>query len=198
VILLDNPSLENRQENELTLWTHPNNHRSGWISGLYPAFTIQPNYHFVAWAGCLDDSKGCNVLFRLDFINTSNGAFRNLGSWHEVYDGDVSIIDMDLSEHAGKHVRFLLTVEVVGGSPERANAFWFVPGIIQAPPPSATPTLTLTPTTTQTPTQTTTGTSTPTQTQTQTPTATPTSTATSTETPTPTATSTPTPTDTPP
>lgn len=161
VILLDNPKLENRQEDELALWAHPNNSSQGWISGMYPEFIIQPNHHFKAWAGCLDESKGCNVIFRLDFKNLLNGNIRNLGSWHEIYDGEVTKIDLDLSQHAGKHVRFILTVEVNGGDPTRANAFWFVPGIVAVFSPTATqifPTATInptfTPTATETPTET--------------------------------------------
>lgn len=154
-ILLDNPKLEIRQEDELALWTHPNNSSQGWISGMYPEFTIQPNHHFKAWVGCLDESKGCNVVFRLDFKYLLNGNIRNLGSWHEVYDGEVTKIDLDLSQHAGKRVRFILTVEVNGGDSTRSNAFWFVPGIVSLPSPTATPSPTLTqmPTDTPTPTQ---------------------------------------------
>lgn len=153
VVLLDTPKLENRQEDELALWTHPDNNSRGWISGLYPEFTIQPNHHFVAWMGCLADSKGCNVNFRLDFKNLKTGVIRNLGSWQEVYDGDVTKIDLDLSPHAGKHVRFILTVMVNGGDPARSNAFWFVPGIAKVASSSITPTISL-PTETPTPTET--------------------------------------------
>ena len=166
VILLQDPNLENRQENELALWTQPNRSGNGWISGMYPEFTIQPNQHFRAWVGCLAESKGCNVLFRLDFKNTQNGNIRNLGSWHEIYEGEVTKIDLDLSPHAGKRVRFILTVEIFGGDPSKANAFWFVPGIANVPAPIAT----LVPSATPTPT--------PTQTETPPPSATPTETVT--------------------
>jgi hypothetical protein len=161
VILLDNPNLENRQENELALWTHPNSSSSGWISGMYPEFVIQPNHHFKAWVGCLDNSKGCNIVFRLDFQNLDNGNFRTLGSWQEIYDGEITKIDLDLSPHAGKRVRFILLVEVNGDNPANADAFWFVPGIVQSQSPTpthipstATDVPTPTPTITQTPTET--------------------------------------------
>ena len=108
---------------------------------MYPEFVIQPDHHFTAWVGCLADSKGCNITFRLDFKNLANGNIRNLGSWREVYDGEVTKIDLDLSEHAGKNVRFILTVEVSGGNPALANAFWFVPGIVLRPSPTVTPTI---------------------------------------------------------
>jgi hypothetical protein len=154
VTLLDMPKLENRQEDELTLWTHPQSAQKGWISGIYPEFNIQPGHRFIAWVGCLADSKGCNVTFRLDFFNTKTGVVKSLGVWSEVYDEKITEIDLDLSEHAGKSVQFYLTVEITGGDPARANAFWFVPGIIQGSVPQITPTPTETPTTTPTPTET--------------------------------------------
>ncbi len=177
VILLDTPRLENRQEDELTLWTHPNNNSRGWISGMYPEFTIQPNQHFKAWLGCLAESKGCNVIFRLDFKNLANGNIRNLGAWQEIYDGEVTKIDIDLSQHAGKRVRFILTVLVNGGEPARANAFWFVPGIAHVPsptstqiPPTQTPTPSEVPTETPTPSEMPTESPTPTEIPTEIPT----------------------------
>jgi hypothetical protein len=173
VTLLDMPKLEYRQEDELTLWTHPQSDQKGWISGMYPEFTIKNGHRFIAWVGCLADSKGCNVNFRLDFLNTKSGSVKNLGVWHEVYDGKVTVIDLDLSQHAGKNVKFIFTVEVAGGNPARANAFWFVPGIVQAPTPTPTGTSTPTPTETSTPTPTETSTPTPTETPTPTPTETP-------------------------
>jgi len=87
-------------------------------------------------------------------LNLLNGNIRNLGSWHEIYDGEVTKIDLDLSRHAGKRVLFILTVEVNGGDPTRSNAFWFVPGIVSLPSPTATPTLPQIPTDTPTPTPT--------------------------------------------
>jgi hypothetical protein len=174
VTLLDAPKLENRQEDELTIWAHPQNIQNGWISGMYPGFTIQSGHHFIAWVGCLEDSKGCNVTFRLDFLNTKNGQVKNLGAWQEIYDGIVTVIDLDLSQHEGKVVQFILTMDVTGGDPIRANAFWFVPGIVQGAKPSATPTPRPSPTQTPTSTRTPTPTSTPTSTPSPTPTSTPT------------------------
>jgi len=183
VILLDNPRLEIRQEDELALGSHPNNSQQGWISGMYPEFIIQPDQHFTAWVGCLADSKGCNVNFLLEFYNLKNGLTRTLGTWQEAFDGQMTKIDLDLSQHAGKRVRFILRVEVHGGEPSQANAVWFVPGIAnraaptatQSPPtateiPTSTPTLTETPTSTLAPTEEPTSTPTPSETPTETPT----------------------------
>jgi hypothetical protein len=128
VTLLDNPVMENRHDDEPAIWTHPDNDDDGWITGTYPQVDVQDGHHFKAWIGCLDDSRGCNVIFRLDYqINGSS--IRNLGEWHEVYDGQATEVDVDLRDLAGKSVQFILSVEVAGGKSEQANAFWFVPAI---------------------------------------------------------------------
>lgn len=166
VTLLDAPKLENRQEDELALWTHPQSIQNGWISGTYPSFTIQPGYHFVSWIGCLEDSKGCSVTFRLDILNTKNGQLKNLAVWQEIYDGRITIVDLDLNQHAGKTVQFILKVNIAAGDPTRSNAFWFVPGIVQRTTPSETPSYTPSPTYTPKPTLTFTLTPSPTATST--------------------------------
>jgi hypothetical protein len=173
--LSNNPELENRKEDEITLLAHPNSAGNGWISGTYPLITVHDGDRFSARIGCLANSNGCNVRFKLDYLN-QNGVLRSLGSWNEVFDGNITTIDLDLSALQGRSVRFVLTVEVRGGNPDRANAFWFVPTIRHsAPPPPNTPTFTptwtpsLTPSLTLTPTPT----LTPTITETPTPTETP-------------------------
>jgi len=130
VVLLTKPYLENgRKENEPTLWTRPAVFGTGWIEGKYPEFKIKSGDHFVADIGCLDDSKGCDVTFIIGYQEGS-GSPKNLGSWHEVYDGNITSINLDLTPLAGKTVKFILTV-INNGKPYKANAFWFTPGILR-------------------------------------------------------------------
>lgn len=156
VMLLDAPRLENgRKEDEPTLWTRPQVTRGGWISGTYPAYQVKEGDHFRSAIGCLQDSKGCEVTFSLDYQDDSNKV-KNLGSWVESYDGDITSIDVDLSGLAGKRVNFILTVTTHGKS-EAANAFWLVPSIRRFTPtatPTSTQTHTSTPTATNSPTPT--------------------------------------------
>jgi hypothetical protein len=128
VIRLNNPALENRNEDEPALWLHPNHNNDSWIQGTYPAFKVKEGDHFQAWVGCLDGSDGCDVLFELGYMKP-NGRYKVLGSWHEVYEGKVTIIDLDLSNLAGDTVPFVLTMTTENGRPRRANGFWFVPRI---------------------------------------------------------------------
>lgn len=130
VLLLDNPRLENRPENEPTLWTRPNAEKGGWIDGTYPELKVKSGYHFKAWVGCLDETKGCDLTFRLRYRD-EDGDVRKLGEWREVYDGQVTVIDLDLSNLAGETVEFILSTEANTKKTDVADGFWFIPRISQ-------------------------------------------------------------------
>lgn len=191
VIKLNNPVMENGiTQTEPGLLMSPQDKNNGIFSGQYPAFTVQTGDRFRTIVSCQHNSKKCDVFLRLDYKN--NGQITTLAKWHEVYEGRVYPVDLDLSNLAGETVKFILVVDANG--PNNADrAIWLNPHIQRQGTSPFTSTPTLTPTTTHTPTPTKTATPTPTPTATFTPT--PTHTATST--PTPTFTFTPTPTDTP-
>jgi hypothetical protein len=128
VILVINPELENRNENQLTLWVHPNEERYGWIRGEYPKFDVQNGDHFKTWVGCLADSEKCSLNFHLEYMD-SGGEIHSLGSWIETYDGKVTMLDIDLSTLAGETVRFILRTEAMTKNVSAAQGFWFVPRI---------------------------------------------------------------------
>ncbi len=132
VILLGQPVLESRNENELALWARPSNGRNGWISGEYPAYTVQNQDHFLAEIGCLANSSGCDVTFQLQYM-TTKGVVKTLGTWGEVYDGKSQIIDIDLSSLVDQKLQFILTV-MNNGRAKNPNAFWFVPHISKVVP----------------------------------------------------------------
>lgn len=127
VQLLDNPRLENRYEDEPAIWVVPNRSPDGWIRGEFPEIRVRNGYHFRTWVGCLDDSQGCNVTFSLNY-RVRDGSIKNLHTWREAYDGQITMVDLDLSGLAGQSVSFILRVEVER-NPGSANAFWFVPRI---------------------------------------------------------------------
>lgn len=129
VIPVGTPNLENRLENELGLWTQPNQEEGGWIAGTFPPLTIQPGDHFIADIGCLADHPGCDVDFRLGYRPTSDETVLvQLGSWHESYDGSVQRLDFDLSGLAGQEIKLILAVAGFG-PPGQNAAFWLVPQI---------------------------------------------------------------------
>jgi hypothetical protein len=130
ISLLDNPRLESTFENELTLWAFPNPVDGGYISGEYPAFFVREGDRFRAWVGCLYESAGCQVTFRLDY-RIGDGPITTFSEWKEVYDEQITDINIDLSSLAGQNVEFALTVIGYGERPENNNAFWFVPRIVR-------------------------------------------------------------------
>jgi hypothetical protein len=163
-IKLNNPVMENGvTENAPGLLTVPQDKNNGFISGLYPAITVQQGDRFRAIVNCAHNSPKCNVVFRLDY--RLDGVVKTFASWQEVYEGGVLPIDLDLSSLAGKKVRFNLFVSANGGN-NQDNALWLNPRILrlgtppptatrtQPAPPSHTPTMTPTPTFTATPTAT--------------------------------------------
>lgn len=129
VIVLQNPDLENRQEDDPAIWMRPNHDNNGFIRGVFPDYTVKDDDHFTATIGCLDNNTGCRVQFTLSYIK-SNGDEVQLGTWDEKFDGLVREIDIDLSSLAGKEVNFVLMVEPSNNQFTKANAFWFVPQII--------------------------------------------------------------------
>jgi hypothetical protein len=187
VVKLTAPILENGvTDDEPGLFTLPQGKRNGFISGQYPAVTVQEGDRFRTLVNCEYKAKNCDVVFRLDYKN--NGRIKTLASWHEAYEGKYYPVDLDLSSLAGETVKFILVVSA-NGSPKDDNAIWLNPQIVRqgTAPATSTPTRTSTPTPTVSYTPTYTPTPTATFTFTPTPTATPTSTptATATDTPTP-------------
>ncbi len=128
VILLVDPVMEHRQDDELTLWVHPNEERYGWIQGTYPKFTVQAGDHFKTAVGCMADMKGCSITFELHYRD-SNGDLIQLGKWFEDYNESATYINIDLSGLAGQEVRFVLRVVAMTHNTDVAQGFWFVPRI---------------------------------------------------------------------
>jgi hypothetical protein len=127
VIFEDNPALENdRVENEAGLLTVPDEDGDGFIRGAYPSIRIQNGYRLRTGLACADDSKGCDVIFRIEY--RSGNETSTLGEWREVYDGQITIIDIDLSNLAGQNVQFIFTVSA-NGRFRNDNALWWVPHI---------------------------------------------------------------------
>ncbi|MBM3152677.1 MAG: hypothetical protein FJZ96_10855, partial [Chloroflexi bacterium] len=156
----DPPLLENGvPDNEPALLTFPQNVNNGYISGKYPAYTVQANDHLFAVIGCQYGATACDVVFRIDYQPAGSSTVQTLGLWQEVYDRTYRRVDIDLTPLAGQSIHFILTVQA-NGSPSQDIALWLSPAI-DAVIPAPTPTPTYTPTDTPVP---------PTPTETPTPT----------------------------
>ena len=127
VQITNNPSLEDgRTENEFAIWMNVN--RGDSITGTYPPISIESGDRFISGIGCLEESRECRVEFSVSYRIEGTNSVVELGSWVEEHDGNVQVIDLDLSSLAGEDVVFILRVEsltnVVTNRP-----VWFVPSI---------------------------------------------------------------------
>jgi len=124
------PNLENRHENEPTLWLHPNENQNGWIEESFPAVTVESGDSFKAWVGCLEGYESCDLTFYLSYVDENNRVY-TLKRWQEIYDNKVTAVDLDLSDLAGQTVQFILGTEANTDEFSDQQGFWFVPRIEQ-------------------------------------------------------------------
>jgi hypothetical protein len=127
VIRLDNPSLENRNEDEPALWTNPEDKKDGWIRGIFPPILIKAGDRFLADTGCLANHPKCDVTFQLNY-SANGGPIKKFTEWDETYDGDITHVRLDLTPFEGRSVEFILTV-LANGSADDDAAFWLVPHV---------------------------------------------------------------------
>ncbi len=128
VILVNNPVIEiERLENEPALRTVPQQVTDGYLRGVYPQVRIKSGYHFKTVVGCLNDSKKCDLIFRLKY-RIGDGDDQLLWEIRQVYDGQLNKVDIDLAPLVDQDVRFILEVHA-NGSPEGDNGFWLLPRI---------------------------------------------------------------------
>ncbi len=112
-------------ENEIGLITRPNQEGDGYIQGIYPAFTIKDGDKFRATLQCEGGSTGCDIKFELYYTIEGQKA-TGLGNWHEVYDGDWTFVEVDLSSLAGKQAVFTLVVWNQGSATNN-RGLWLYP-----------------------------------------------------------------------
>jgi hypothetical protein len=131
VMVLTNPRLENRQEDQPTLWTNPPLESGGIITGTYESIPVHSGDHFVADIGCLYDYDNCDVKFLVKY-RLKEGRTFTLGEYNENYDDELNRIDINLSDIDERNVTFFLVVQAEG-DPAQAAAVWLNPYI--GPPP---------------------------------------------------------------
>lgn len=116
-------------ENEPSLVTSPDNAVNGYIFGVFPNIRVQEGDLFKSVIGCEHDSPNCNLVFELRY-QISGGTTRTLASWHQVYDGQIDSVTVNLSELAGYTVNFILYVEN-NGTAVNNRGFWIAPRIMR-------------------------------------------------------------------
>jgi hypothetical protein len=127
VLYFTHIALENQTEDEPTLWTNPDTNNDGYIKGTYPEIELKSGDRFLADVGCIEGYEKCDVVFKLKYINDA-GKLKDIGEWQEVYDGNITRINIDLTSLVDNIVQLVLVVDANGKSKEDA-AFWLNPHI---------------------------------------------------------------------
>jgi hypothetical protein len=126
----DGVKLENGNSPSQTFETHPMKVDNGVISGLFSNYTIQIGDHFLTRLGFRAKADGTcgtgDVQFQINY--KEGGTLTPLGSFHETCDGNLTVVDLDLSSLAGHTVQFALAVQA-NGSSSQDWAVWVNPRI---------------------------------------------------------------------
>ncbi|MCJ7624366.1 MAG: NBR1-Ig-like domain-containing protein [Anaerolineaceae bacterium] len=120
---------EGYQDDEPALIMIPSDGPGGVINGRFPVVNIHSGDRFHALIGCTGNKPKCDVMFQVNY-SADGGAATNLGSWTEIYDGNWTLIDLDLTALAGKSVEFTLLVHNNGSSSDD-RVFWLAPKIVR-------------------------------------------------------------------
>ena len=116
----------NRDEDEPALVINVGNDQR--LRGIYPSHTVQAGEHFVTRIGCMNNSKECRVKVQINYEVVGSSTSGSLGEWIEKWDGETTVIDVDLSSLAGEEVIFTLDISSRGSS-NTNRMFFLVPSI---------------------------------------------------------------------
>ncbi|MCB2179739.1 hypothetical protein KQH54_01310 [bacterium] len=98
------------------------------VRGIFPSYTVENGDHFISRIGCVEGYESCKVKVALTYKIKGTNTTGELGEWTEKYEGNTTLIDIDLSSLAGEEVIFTLDVSSLSTSNNNLM-FWFVPGI---------------------------------------------------------------------
>jgi len=104
---------------------NPQQVTSGFIQGVYPAFTVQAGDRFQSIVNCAFNATHCYVNFRLAY-RIGSGPVTTFWTFNERYEGLFFRANVDLTPLAGKSVNFILYVADVAGHgvPSGDRAEW--------------------------------------------------------------------------
>jgi len=143
--IVGEPILENNsKDDEDALLTVPAYETDSVIRGRYPELKILRGDHFTSVVGCEYGYTRCNVTFSLDYQVGDEGPIQNYAHWNVAYDGELTVLDISLSELAGQTVHLILSVTAHNDSGQN-RAQWlrprimYIPTLGETPVPSATP-----------------------------------------------------------
>jgi hypothetical protein len=119
------PVLEgNNVENEPSIEIHLPEEEGSVMRGVFPAITIRAGDYLHLGAGCADGTPLCNLTFEVEAVNESGRTV--LSQWHEISDGKMQSVSLDLSKLANQSIQFIFTLQSESNSSDN-RGFWFFP-----------------------------------------------------------------------
>jgi hypothetical protein len=97
-----------------TLVVHPKHNDDGKVVGTFSEYTIREGDHFKAKLAFVKDCGDGQVTYQLRY--REGGETTTIEDWDETCNGKGRAVDVDLSDLAGKKVKFVLTVLADGSS----------------------------------------------------------------------------------
>jgi hypothetical protein len=119
-------TLENGKRAGVTLVMGPRQTEDGKVSGTFPEYTVLQDDRFKAKLGFMERCGSGQVLYQLWYKESSSLIM--LQEWRKECNGDLDLVEVDLSGLQGKKVQFVLVV-LADGSPEDDLAIWGSPRI---------------------------------------------------------------------
>ncbi|HLA06978.1 MAG TPA: NBR1-Ig-like domain-containing protein [Anaerolineales bacterium] len=143
VLKVSNPKLETgATESRPGILAFPQNVQNGYIQGFFPPFKVQNGDRFRSLINCEGGATNCYVAFRLDYQSGSDPILPYWGPFLERYEGQAYNIDIDLSQLAGKDVKFILTT-LAAGTASGDRSLWVGPHIYRPTGTTSQPDLTI-------------------------------------------------------
>ncbi len=122
------PKFENKSvDDEQTLVMIPGKGSGGYILAEYKSITVPAGARFQTVIGCMYDQKDCDVVFQVRY-RVIGSPTETLGEWTQIYDGNIEVINEDLSALEGQKVVFTLRVWSNDNN-TNDKVFWLFPRI---------------------------------------------------------------------
>ena len=115
--VVDQARLETGGRSGKILLTYPRREKDGYIQGVFPEYTVQPNDHFKVRLGFILSGQSCGegrVEFEFGYLE--GDTYHPVENWTKSCNGKLLPVDQDLSSLEGTTLRFVLTTRALGSS----------------------------------------------------------------------------------
>jgi len=114
----------NNAENEPSIEVLLPEEEGSIISGVFPPVVIRNGDHLHLGTGCGNDAHQCDLYFEV--VAMTGNERITIGEWHEVSDGNMQSVNLDMSYLAGQSLQFVFTLRSENAIREN-RGFWFFP-----------------------------------------------------------------------